>query len=357
MLATSSNLVNLSDMANSADEYDSPWKECLEFYLQSIMELCFPSEASNVDWSVTPEFFDKELQEILRDSAHGRQIVDKLVKLRLKQGTEQIVFFHFEVKNQPEPDFTRWLFQAYTGIRWRYGLPVATFAIIADENPNWFPLNYQEGLLSTKVQFDFASCKLLKLVENRRAELSLTKQPAAILILANWMTQQSKQNMELRLSWKWDLVKTLYEKGYHKNQILSLFRLIDWMMWLPKEQTFEFRTLLCEYERKNLMPYITSIEQLGREEGLQKGIEKGLQQGIEKGLQQGIETGLKQGIQQERQQTIVNILENRFGPVSASLQDRVAKISDLGQLAALKETAFKCPSLADFERLVNELGA
>ena len=40
-------------------EYDSPWKEALEQYFESFMELFFPKIHSEVDWSKGYEFLDK----------------------------------------------------------------------------------------------------------------------------------------------------------------------------------------------------------------------------------------------------------------------------------------------------------
>ena len=39
------------------------------------------------------------------------------------------------------------------------------------------------------------------------------------------------------------------------------------------------------------MPYVTSIERLAREEGIEQGIEKGIEQGLEQGLEQGVVLG------------------------------------------------------------------
>jgi hypothetical protein len=84
-----------------ADEYDSPWKEVLEKYLRPTLEFCFPEPAAAIDWDITPEFLDKELQEIVRDAAVGEQRVDKLVRVRLLDGSEEWVLIHIEVQHPP----------------------------------------------------------------------------------------------------------------------------------------------------------------------------------------------------------------------------------------------------------------
>ena len=59
-------------MTSARDEYDSPWKEALEIYLRSFLELCFPQVAEAIDWDRGIEFLDKELQEGVRDADLAR---------------------------------------------------------------------------------------------------------------------------------------------------------------------------------------------------------------------------------------------------------------------------------------------
>ena len=62
------------------------------------------------------------------------------------------------------------------------------------------------------------------------------------------------------------------------------------------------------------MPYITSAERIGREEGLKEGLQKGMLLGA-------IELGL----------------ELKFGPEGLELLPEIAKIGDLEVLSAIKE--------------------
>jgi hypothetical protein len=69
------------------DEYDSPWKEALEDYLRPFLALFFPEIHADIDWSRTPEFLDKELQQVVRAEL-GRSEVDKVVKVWRLDGEE-----------------------------------------------------------------------------------------------------------------------------------------------------------------------------------------------------------------------------------------------------------------------------
>jgi hypothetical protein len=70
-------------------DFDGAWKETLELYLHPFTALCFPAIAQTIDWNVAVEPLDKELQEIVRDAALGKQYVDKLVKVRRRDGESE----------------------------------------------------------------------------------------------------------------------------------------------------------------------------------------------------------------------------------------------------------------------------
>ena len=54
------------------------------------------------DWTVSPRFLDKELQEIMRDAALGEQRVDKLIQVQLRDGTQEWILMHLEVQHRRE---------------------------------------------------------------------------------------------------------------------------------------------------------------------------------------------------------------------------------------------------------------
>jgi hypothetical protein len=45
-------------------DFDSPWKEALDGYLESFIALFFPEMHAEIDWTRGYETLDKELQQI-----------------------------------------------------------------------------------------------------------------------------------------------------------------------------------------------------------------------------------------------------------------------------------------------------
>src|SRR5436190_9110737 len=69
-------------------DYDSPWKEALDFYFEPFLALLFPEVHAQIDWSRGYESLDKEFQAVVRDAEVGRRYVDKLVKVWTRGGAE-----------------------------------------------------------------------------------------------------------------------------------------------------------------------------------------------------------------------------------------------------------------------------
>jgi FMN phosphatase YigB (HAD superfamily) len=98
------------------------------------------------------------------------------------------------------------------------------------------------------------------------AELEQSQNPFAIAVMAHLRTKATREDAQLRKEWKFRLTRRLYEQGYKRQDILNLFRFIDWMMELPDALKQEFRAELEQYEQEKQMPYVTSIEQLAKQE-------------------------------------------------------------------------------------------
>jgi hypothetical protein len=96
-------------------------------------------------------------------------------------------------------------------------------------------------------------------------------------------------------------------------------------MTLSPEQEDGFFERITAYEKENNMPpYISSIER--------RGIEQGIEQGIERG----------------RRDSLVDLLEARFGDVPEALLERLQRISNEEVLRFLLREAAVASSLGQF---------
>ena len=103
--------------------------------------------------------------------------------------------------------------------------------------------------------------------------------------------------------------------------MLSLYRLIDWVLAMSKEMELAFEEKLLAYEKETSMLHITSAERIG----------------IEKG-----QTSL-----------IVRMLKRRWGAMYPELEVRLSRLS-LAQLESLGETLMDFRDPSDLRRWLDD---
>jgi len=195
------------------------------------------------------------------------------------------------------------------------------------------PERYETARWGFRRLFEFPIVKLID-YKRRWEELEKSDNPFAIIVMAYLMAYlkeiETKKDIDNRLFWKITLVKGLYRKGYKKEDILLLYKFIDWLILLPDEYNEDFHEEITKFEEEKKMPYITTAERIG----IQKGIKEGR-----------IETA---------REDIVEVLETRFGAVPKGLIEKIKKIEDEKILSSLHRKAVLVQDLEAFSQVMDK---
>ncbi|MDZ8188048.1 MAG: DUF4351 domain-containing protein [Nostoc sp. ChiSLP02] len=300
---------------------DSPWKEILEAYFPQAMRFFFPETAALINWQRPHEFLDKEFQQIAREAEVGRRYADKLVKVWQTQGQEIWLLIHVEIQATSEDTFSERMFSYNLRIFDRFGKPAISLAILCDADPTWRPNQYSYSYPNTRLNFQFGIVKLLD-YQNRWQELEASDNPFATVVMAHLKTQQTTKKLGERKTWKFSLIRRLYELGLPETDIRNLYRFIDWVMILPKALEAEFWQEFKQFEQEQTMSYITTGERIGYERGKEEG-------------------------KQEGEQTLVlRQLQRRVGVFPEEVRARIQALS-LEQLEALAEALLDFTAIED----------
>lgn len=159
---------------------------------------------------------------------------------------------------------------------------------------------------------------------DREAELESERNPFAAVVLAHLKSRETRDRPEERRTWKLRLVMSLFDRGLTAEEIRQLFRVIDWLLELPRELERQFQEEIHRFEEERQMPYVTSIERMAREEGRREG------------LQQGIEVAL----------------ELRFGAAGLELLPLVQAEQRVDVLRAVQRAIRTAPTLAEVRVLL-----
>jgi hypothetical protein len=301
-------------------DIDSPRKEALDVYFRAFLALFFPDMHGDIDWSRGYEFLDKELQKITPKAALGRYHVDKLVKVWRKNGRQAWVLIHIEVQAQRDRTFARRMFGYNRRIGDRYNRTVVSLAVLADDNPNWRPDHYEEGLWGCSVRMRWQSVKLLDFAA-REAELENHANPFARVVLAHLKALETRRDPAARRFWKFRLMRGLYERGFDAEDVRQLLRVIDWLMELPRGLDRAFRQEFEDYEEGRRVPYVTSFERLAMLD------------------------------------LIEDALRVKFGEAGAALAEKIGDLNDADKFRAIHKAIVKADTLDEVRRAYAEAAA
>jgi hypothetical protein len=298
--------------AAARDDFDNPWKEMLEHAFPELMSFYFPDAHARIDWTCEHVFLNTELRQIVRDAELGKRVADALVRVTLLDGTEQWVYIHLEIQGQIDPDFAKRMFIYNYRLYDRYSRPIASLAVLADQDAGWKPDGFDLEQLGCTHRFRFPVAKLLDYADRLKA-LETDANPFALITAAHLYTARTRHDPQARYGFKRRLVRLLYRHGWNRQRILDLFAVIDWMMRLPDalEQALWNEIQTIEGERK--MAYVTSVERLANQRGQQEGEARGRVEGRVEGRFEG------------RVEFLARLLTKRFGPLSSEIHARLTQ--------------------------------
>lgn len=185
--------------------------------------------------------------------------------------------------------------------------------------------------------------------ESRWDRLEKDPNPFAMVVMAHIKARSVKNGAD-RKEWKLRLVRLLLERGYGKNDILELFRFIDWLLTLPEDLEIAFRDDVVNLMEEKKMPYVTSIERLARKEGKKEGDKEGVKRALKKNIKKGVKRSKMRGVQESYRETIIEVINSRFHETPEDVSLEVSLVEDPRTLKVLFQKALTCEDLNAFRR-------
>jgi hypothetical protein len=152
----------------------------------------------------------------------------------------------------------------------RYACDLASFAVLADSRADWHPSQFEIGCWGTRLGLTFPSAKLLGYAE-REEELDASPNPFATVVLAHLAAQATHTDPRARYERKLALTRRLYERRLSRQQIIYLYRFIDWVLTLPEPLELQYTDTIHRIEERMKMPYVSFAERLGEARGEARG--------------------------------------------------------------------------------------
>ena len=272
----------------------------LEEVFEDLLRFVDPKIGKELDLKRGVEFLDKELAEMYPEpeKKSSTRVVDKLVKVYLRDGSEKWMLLHVEVQGRNENGFAERMHRYYYRLLDRYGRDVAALAILTGRDGKNVPDKYERRTFWGRVLYEY---KTLCITDYTEDELVASDNPFAVVMLvakeALMKLKGSDEEIDAALlEHKLMIVNLLHGKGLfseHKINAIMIF-LENYVRFKKPETNRIFRKRVDQKTgKKNTMGIIEQLTEIKAEEALEKGRKEGRKEGRE-------ETKEKVRIAQER---------------------------------------------------------
>lgn len=298
-------------------DHDRLFKELITTFFIEFLELFLPQVRAFID-PVSVEFLDKQ---IFVDVTAGEKLeADLVAKVRFKNHPTFFIV-HIESQNYPRKDFGRRLFRYFSRLYDKFNLPVYPIVVFSFKRPRTiqpktFRLMFPNKLV-LEMHYDVIQLNLLNWREFIRRP-----NPVAAALMA-------KMNIapEDRVRVKSECLRLLATLKLDKARMKLISGFIDSYLTLDAGEQAQLEAEIKTFEprhKRKLMEIVTSW------------------------MRQGIKQGRTEGVIIACQDSIIEILDVRFGRVPAVVTKALRKIDDVGRLKALVREAATTASLKEF---------
>jgi hypothetical protein len=253
---------NTKEIPEIVIDYDGLWKVIIEDFFWEFIAFFLPKLFEDLDTTYPPEFLDKELMVIHKELKIPKQIVDKLIKVKLKDGRFKWILIHVEVQARFEIDFSTRMFLYKAFIFAKFQLPIVALAIYpAGRTPKKFDY-YDESLYDTTLMYRFNAYKI---AQQKEADLIQSNNIFALFVLANlYVIKTAPKQYDKRVAFKEKLFELAFAKDIPKERVFRMLRFVDEIIALPIDlQTTFMDTVINKKTGRKRLPVEDRLEKSG----------------------------------------------------------------------------------------------
>lgn len=306
---------------------DVLWKGIIEDLFAEFLYYFFPVFAENkVDFNKEFVFLDKELAEILPDTAEGHRYADKLVKVFTKDGKIKWCLIHVEVQGYKDDNFAKRMYMYHKRIEERYGAEdILAMALYTDNNKDYHPKSYFKAFEGTELSYKFNTFKVL---EKTEAELDIPNNPFSIIMLTAQKALLKKMlDKNKQIEWKFALVRKFLEAKYATTKIR---RILDFIRFYV---SFEETSTETKYLDK-----LSTIIQQRKSMGLEEAILEELKRQVTESVTKDVTAQVTQQVTQEvTQQVTQQVAQQKNIEIVKKLLKRGFQDADICEIANVDE--------------------
>ncbi|HEY0177669.1 MAG TPA: hypothetical protein VGC08_14900, partial [Pedobacter sp.] len=252
---------------------DSLWKGLIEDQFLDFIHFVQPNVDEILDLDKGYDFLDKELEQLSmpENAKSAPRIVDKLVKVFLRNNPEEWALLHFEVQAKHTRDFGKRMHAYFYRLMDKFrDREIISYAIFTETTDKERADTFTKNFMGTMLKFRF---NIFKITGQTDQQLLSNENPFAVAIMAARIARQGKhiQDKMKRDLYVKDLKLKLIEHLYSRNLTEEKTRaLINFIRFYV---VFEFKETLDIFD-KQLQILTNNTKTMGLEEQIKEMIKE-----------------------------------------------------------------------------------
>ena len=305
--------------------HDQRFKEFLQTFLQEFLQLFFPDVERRIDFR-NIEFLDKEVFTNLAEGSSRR--ADVVAKLTTHDGRPELLLVHIEIQDRPRSEILERMCEYYTLLRSRHKIPVFPIVIyIRGGKEGVTSEEYREQLYGYDfLRFRFPCIQLAGLdVEEYRRGVG----PVAAALGALMDSSKTSERAELEAS----LLLQVLDSGFDEARQILLANIIETYLELSPGEKKRYRKVVSRKEYRK----VQDVDETW--------MDKLLSQGEKKGREEGLRVGVIEG----KRQTLLGLMDRKFGALPEGAAARVRSIESVDELDRLLDLILTATHLDEMQ--------
>lgn len=267
---------------NRVDQ-DGLWKKVIGNLFEEFLLFFTPQLHESIDFSVAPDFLDKELFQEVMGRQKGRRFADRLSKVRLINGETRWILIHIEIQSENERGFPERMFQYFYRIFDQYQEKIVAIAVHTSPHTSDMKERFEYDYFGTKLLYSYTNYKT---EDYTNEELERSENIFAKIILASKVLHKTKDEVRQRYLFKRKLMREIIRnQAYSRTTVQATLHFVDYLLYLPDEYTrqlsIEIRPIIRKetklmelYNKENSPPTVMNAFDIEFEKGIGQGIGK-----------------------------------------------------------------------------------
>jgi len=252
-------------------DYDNLFKMVLHRYFWEALKIFVPELYEAADRSVDPVFLEQELQKITLDLGEGANRTDLLIRIKLKNDSEELILCHLEVEGKSHEDLVVRMYRYKQMIYLKHGEEPIGVAVMTAPRPHGEKTSYSWERFGVRVAYDYLNVPVIKLED---AVLLAEDSRIGLILYAAKCVWQSGSDEGKKFQYLRKITDLWAERGWDRDDKRIILLVVNYLINLKDEgyaKQFVAHMESLSMDKEDREMYVSVFERVYTEKGKEEG--------------------------------------------------------------------------------------